>query len=75
MSDYKPSLARLAMSHSMRLRQLAAKAWQSYDRFCKKNKTEEARQAMKDHKALEAGANQLRDFAMAEAKRTGESLS
>ena len=70
-----PSVARLQMSHSRRLRALSAKAWQSYDRAYKRGDKDAARAAMQDHKALEAAADMMRDAAMARAKATGEALT
>ena len=74
-ADETPSEARLMMSRSRRLRQMARKAQRAWDRASKKLDEENARQHRLDMQAADAGADMLRDAAIARARATGETLS
>ena len=67
-----PSEARLLVSRARRLRQLAEKTWQNYNRACHKNNTERARMLLLDYKALDEGATHLLDKGLSLAKTNGE---
>lgn len=73
-NDEKPSQARLDMSRSRRLRQLAQKAEASMRRYIAKSEHVKAQIACREMCALDAGADALQDRALAAARATGESL-